>query len=143
MIGFDRSPYFIPHGFLVKLIFDPTQVNFEIITFNQNLGVIRRMDHDEQSKFMSEIELRSRNLTDKKFLQASWEDLCRTRTDEYWGRLAGYGRVMRELNHLFHFARFVSPSQAAVLLNLVRCSAHQEILETMLERMYRKRKPLF
>jgi hypothetical protein len=53
--------------------------------------------------------------------------------------LAGYGRILRELNRIFHFAGYVSPQQAANLLNLVRCVAHGEILEGMLERMYRKK----
>jgi poly-gamma-glutamate synthesis protein (capsule biosynthesis protein) len=139
LIGFDRSPDFDPHGFLVKLIPGPTGVNFELILYGHTQGVIRGMDPQEQKKFTAELEQRNRNLQDPKFLQASWEELCRRRTDEYWGRLANYGRVMRELNRMLHFARLISPGQAANLLNLVRCAAHREIVETMLERLHRKK----
>jgi poly-gamma-glutamate synthesis protein (capsule biosynthesis protein) len=139
LIGFDRSPHFDPHGFLVKLILGPAEVNFELVPYGHNQGVIRGLDLAEKDKFISELAQRSHKLQDKQFLQASWEELCRSRTDEYWGRLAGYGRVMRQLNRILHFSQFLSPGLAGNLLNLIRCTAHREILEEILERLYRKR----
>jgi poly-gamma-glutamate synthesis protein (capsule biosynthesis protein) len=139
LIGFDRSPHFDPHGFLVKLILGPAEVNFELVPYGHNQGVIRGLDLAEKDKFISELAQRSHKLQDKQFLQASWEELCRSRTDEYWGRLAGYGRVMRQLNRILHFSQFLSPGLAGNLLNLIRCAAHREILEEILERLYRKR----
>jgi poly-gamma-glutamate capsule biosynthesis protein CapA/YwtB (metallophosphatase superfamily) len=138
LIGFDRSPQFDPHGFLVKLVLDAAGVNFEIIPYGHTQGVIRKLDEAEKEQFIARLAQRSANLQDAQFLRASWEALCLSRMDEYWGRLAGYGLIMRAMNQVWHIARYISPQKTANLLNLVRCAAHREILETMLEHLYRK-----
>lgn len=116
-------------GFLVKLYLDQT-VQMSLIPYKQTSGgVVSRMTAVESEIFFSDLEQRNLVLNDAHALEGMWRDYCRLMQDSYYAQINGYARELRFLNRKLHLIQKVSSMRAAVLLNLVRCSAHREALE--------------
>jgi poly-gamma-glutamate synthesis protein (capsule biosynthesis protein) len=118
-------------GFIVKLELGHS-IQMSVITYRQlPSGGVRRMTKPENDVFVESLEQRNRLLHDPDALEREWRKHCRSLRDTYYARIKGYNRWFRILNGKFHFIEQINAGRAAILLNLVRCSAHREALETI------------
>ncbi|MDP8205234.1 MAG: CapA family protein [Candidatus Electryonea clarkiae] len=130
-----------PRGFLTKLTLYDDNTQMEIIPYTQipQEGV-RRMHRTEKERFISDLEERNKLLYDPDLLEDAWQRYCEKQTNYYIALLRGYGRYFRKLNSIFHLERFSSSKQVTSLLHLVRCEAHREVMQTILEQLYHKKR---
>jgi poly-gamma-glutamate capsule biosynthesis protein CapA/YwtB (metallophosphatase superfamily) len=118
-------------GYLAKLTVEHARVHFEPIPYVQGRGPgARRMDREQQTRFLADMEQKSRELQDGAFLRTRWTEHCRRKQDTYLAMLFGYSRLMHRLRRPL---LRVWPSEAAVrqALLLVQCEAHREVLNTI------------
>ena len=132
--GRDRAWY---EGFLVKLDLEKNQsARMEIVPYLQSEreAGVRKMGVEEERKFRSLIEARSRNLAEEGFVVQQWLDYCRKMKKQYLNGIQGYGRLLGRLNNKLHFPScFRSKKSYRKQLNHIRCESHREALLTILD----------
>jgi poly-gamma-glutamate capsule biosynthesis protein CapA/YwtB (metallophosphatase superfamily) len=103
-------------------------------------GGVERMSAPRRDVLLEEFHRRSREIVSASFVEDQWLAFCRERADSYLGMLRGYGRIRGKLNRITgHLRRTMSSADVALVCNLVRCEAHQEILVTLLEDLCHQR----
>ncbi|MDA3832994.1 MAG: CapA family protein [Spirochaetales bacterium] len=80
---------------------------------------------------------RSQHIVDKSFVECSWQDFCEAKQAHYLPLLLGLGRIVnfanRKVRNLIVNILY-SKRQLRTTMNLVRCEAHHEVVETILKR---------
>ena len=95
------------------------------------------MAADKAESFLSEFLRRSQKIGDKSFVQSSWQEFCEQKQAHYLPLLLGLGRIVNFVNRKVHnrlLSLLYTKRQYLVTLNLVRCEAHHEVVETILKR---------
>ena len=80
---------------------------------------------------------RSAMVTDIRFIETEWQKFCNSIEPLYLSMLYGHGLQINRLNRLLknNLVRLLySKWQLNVTNNLVRCDAHREVLETLLNK---------
>jgi hypothetical protein len=113
------------------------RVGVELIPYVQcreELGV-HLMVGEEAAEFSREIERLSATITDADALGDAWQDFCRGKQREYIAKLVASNRLADTL-----WSRGLLPvgllkKRALMLLNLVRCQSHRNVLIEVLEQI--------
>jgi len=126
----EPNPWY--EGYLAKLTVENSKVRFEAIPYVQSKARsgAQRMSKDEGEAFLSEMKRKSDQLGDSAFLSAHWVKHCRQKEDTYLGMLFGHSRLTRKLRKYLP-RTWHSEERARQALLLVRCEAHQEVLNTI------------
>lgn len=126
-------------GFAIRLWLGPDGMRrFEFAPFVQcrDEAVVRTDDRSENDEIMGGVEERSREILEDGRVAELWEEHCRRETLSYLTMLQGNRFHHRILGRLFGPAImrrwFPRGHSAQLLLNLVRCETHREVLETVL-----------
>jgi poly-gamma-glutamate synthesis protein (capsule biosynthesis protein) len=94
------------------------------------------MPAEQAQSFLHDWSERSRQSADAAFLQRSWYSFCRGQAAHYLPLLYGLGRtanyVNRKLRNRLVNALY-TPKRMRITCNLIRCEAHHEVLQTILE----------
>jgi poly-gamma-glutamate synthesis protein (capsule biosynthesis protein) len=93
------------------------------------------MVEEEAAEFSYEIEHLSATLADPDALADAWQGFCRGKQREYVAKLVAWNRVADTL-----WSRGLLPvgmlkKRALMLLNLVRCQSHRNVLIEVLEQI--------
>ncbi|MCC6126716.1 MAG: CapA family protein [Pirellulales bacterium] len=100
---------------------------------------LRRMPPDEERQFLTQLEKRSAEIEDPKFVAQRWNDFCRDREAAYLSALFGHNRFWYGLNKYSGFVkRLSSKRKLAATCNIVRCESHREALVTIFENLLSK-----
>ena len=73
---------------------------------------------------------------DEKQVVSRWQGFCKTQAAAYLPAICCWNRVLNKLNRIFNnllVKLFVRRAKKRVAMNLVRCDAHREVLQTVLE----------
>ena len=98
-------------------------------------GGIRLMDSNENQNLKNEIEQRSKKVYDPQFLEASWMKFCIQKESLYLPQYLGLNR------YFIHFNRWIQNKLISILYgekylrsshNIMRCEAHNEVIQTIL-----------
>lgn len=98
---------------------------------------IQLLKAEEAKDRRDEIIKKSESLTDKEFLQREWEAFCEKGRALYFPLLYGWGRVPNKLNRVFNNALIrllYSKKKQMITMNLIRCDAHREVVQTLFEK---------
>lgn len=126
-------------GFLVRLsIKDVRTAQMDLIPFiqsNEQAGA-RRMSMDEEAVFMQDLKVKSEQIREKDFVERNWLAFCSKKKHFYFSILRGHSGRFRKLNRITHFTdHLYSRNRLMQLLNVVRCEAHREVLQTILSEL--------
>ena len=126
-------------GYTVRLIISEN-IDFEIIPFeqgNEQPGVFR-LDEDEMVAFNKRIRYLNSVIADDIKLEEEFNRYVKTVTPMYDAYLEPYfGSVITALRKRKLFPRLMSPRKRMLLLNIIRCESHREVLLKMLEKSYK------
>ncbi len=103
----------------------------EIILMNET-------EKDEIKKIMYE---REKQIAEKYFIQESWNIFCELKKTLYLPQLFGKGRIFNKLNRIFNnllIKIMFTKQQHMITRNLVRCEAHNEVVQTILKNVEEK-----
>lgn len=126
-------------GFLVKLSLGAgVAARVDLVPYVQSddRPGARRMDRDEEKRFLHALWDRSAHMRQEGFVEEQWRQFCQGRRYRYFSLLRGHHSLLRRLNARTRFSDLLySRKGLTVLLNILRCETHHEILETMLQDM--------
>lgn len=87
-------------------------------------------------RVLDQLETESVKLTDDAFLSDSWKAFCRKQAPMYLAMTFGFGTNMNRLNRLLRnglIKLLYNQRELNVTHNIIRCDAHREVIETILE----------
>jgi len=110
-----------------KVDFLPTEINEEGLSFMDDISAKMRLQV---------LDSDSEKISDKKFIDESWLKFCKDKKALYLPLFFGLGRVPVHLNRLMKnklIKLFYSKKRRSTALNIIRCEAHNEVIQTILE----------
>ncbi len=123
-------------GFSVKLEFSD-KIDFEIIPLIQgsNYPGVFHLSNAQRSEFFKNIEELNHIIEDNDLLEAEFVKHCRDTYPMYEAFIEPrLGRVMTQMRRLGFFPKLVSRRKRLLLLNLIRCESHREVLVRLLKK---------
>jgi Bacterial capsule synthesis protein PGA_cap len=114
------------------------QATVEYLPIVADIAGIDLAPSDESGSILETFFERSKRIRDPEFINSSWRSFCKARQSHYLPQLLGLGRVLtfanRKLeNGIVHL--FYSRKRLRVIMNLIRCEAHHEIVQTVLQKI--------
>jgi len=92
----------------------------------------RLMEPGEARTGLAAVKQRSQGLQEEAYVKQKWEEYCAAREKGLLSQIHGHGNLLRRVHHRVGWLRTIySPEKRGVLLNLVRCESHREIIETI------------
>ena len=123
----------------VSLSADTKTVTYR--TFEATENGIRLASEEENEKRLTELKTESELLLQPEKIKDKWEEFCRKQQASYMPMLIGWNRVQNKLNRIFGnrlIKAFYSIKSQRVTMNLMRCDAHREVVQTILENNQKK-----
>ena len=90
-------------------------------------------------KILHNMKEASEKLSDSSFIKAQWEAFCDRQKNEYLPMSYAWGRVMNKLNRMVGgklLKLLTKRLDRRNAMNLLRCDAHREVLQTIMEKDY-------
>jgi hypothetical protein len=124
-------------GLLVKIVIDTESRIADVLLMPIHATVkgIDFMDVAQSTKLLSNLYLRSKNLSNEKFIKESWANFCSKKKEFYFPFLFGFNRYLIHLNRLTKNSivrLFYSKKRMHTSHNIIRCEAHNEVIQTLL-----------
>jgi poly-gamma-glutamate synthesis protein (capsule biosynthesis protein) len=123
-------------GMLVGLqVYRDRATEMRLIPFKQASGRagIEPMGDAETARLHQQLYERNARLLDADFLERVWRAFCRDKRRSYLGIVHGLGRRLRNLDaRLGILSPFFSKRHALMMLHMVRCESHREVMEQVL-----------
>ena len=130
-------------GFLIRLSLEPNaKPSMDIIPYTQSKAHVgaKRMDPEQETRFLRSLEERSTAISDRSFVLKEWAKYCDTQRNAYYGRLCRFSHFLGRLGATGVVAKaFASCADLPSIINVIRCEAHREALLHILEDDLRRR----
>ncbi|WP_224490274.1 CapA family protein [Robertkochia flava] len=140
VFGFREGDDSWNQGLVVKLNLVRDEIgitnNINLIPIQAANKGIRLIDKDNSKKLLKALFLRSSTLSDKEFIQTSWEHFCGKKKHLYIPWLFGFNRYLIHLNRISQNSivnLLFGKKQKAVSHNIIRCEAHNEVIQELLK----------
>lgn len=124
-------------GLLISLIVDKDTFNIEFIPTITIGNSVRLANEEERTKIISSLDLASQKIQDESFIIKQFELEAEKSISKYFSIILGMPRYIYIFNKLTKnkFLRlFYTNSKAMVLLNIIRCESHREMLVTSIRK---------
>ena len=125
------------YGLIVKLNLSKTNLKVEYdVLENKPDGSVSLVECEVRRKILESLELQSSKIHNPEFIESEWKKFCKERESLYMPLLLGFGKNTNRLNRLLGNAivrLLYNKRQLNVIHNIIRCDAHEEVLETILE----------
>ena len=122
-------------GMLVSIALseDKQEVCFRV--FEAQADGIRLLPEKDEAKRLQQLENDSKHLDDCDYIKRSWDAFCAKQEAEYYPMLLCWGRIRNKLNRMLdnRLASRIKKRNKMVTMNLIRCDAHREVVQTVLE----------
>jgi poly-gamma-glutamate synthesis protein (capsule biosynthesis protein) len=121
-------------GFVVRLLLDE-KIQFEIVPMKQGntLPGVFHLNDEEKLKFSQRLERLSQIISDDARLQDAFMAYCRSKKKMYESFLEpNFGTKVASLRARGFFPRLMKGRKRLLLLNLMRCESHREVLFDLL-----------
>ena len=137
LFGYRKGDDSWNHGLLAKLEVseDGIKVKYDVLETSKD-GSVGLASADVTKNVLSKMEEESAKLTDDFFLSESWKAFCRKQAPLYLAMTFGFGKNMNRLNRLLRngvIRLLYGHRELNVTHNIIRCDAHREVIETILE----------
>ena len=99
------------------------------------------MNESEKNVVSKAMKKRQKQITEKDFIHQSWNMFCESKKTLYLPQLFGQGRIFNKLNRILNnlpIKTMFTKQQQMITHNLVRCEAHNEVVQTILKNVKNK-----
>jgi len=110
--------------------------NIGYIPIEATYSGVKLMCGEKRSKLIEKMKTREKEITQKDFILNSWKKFCKSKESLYLPQLYGKGRIFNKLNRLLNnrlMKLFFSKKRFLITNNLIRCEAHNEVVQTILK----------
>lgn len=105
-------------------VFEAGEQGISFVSEEKNTARLQKMAKDSES------------LLDEAELKKKWDAFCAAQTPEYLPMLLCWGRIRGKINRIFQgkpVERLIGRRKKMIAMNLVRCDAHRDVVQTILE----------
>lgn len=124
------------NGLLAEITIDDTvTVTYIPITAKPDGEYVA--DPQTAQTILQNFESASAHITDPAFVQEQWTIFCQNHTAEYLPLQFAWGRITNKLNRMTNgrlMTLFTKRLARRNAMNLIRCDAHREVVQTILEK---------
>lgn len=125
------------HGLLAHIVVGNygVKVDYEVLETDKK-GFVSIASNDVSTRVMKDFDAESKKIQDSAFIKAEWKKFCQKQKALYLPLLYGLGTNSNRLNRLTHnklIDLLFSRRQKNITHNLIRCDAHREVVDTILE----------
>jgi len=132
-------------GFLVHLtIRAKGEATVTLIPFVQSDSAAgaRKMGPDAAAAFQEFMDGKAAAIADDEYVEQEWLRFCRDRQHGYLSALLGHNRMFRIANRRGLVTRLLHGRRALLQArNVLNCETHRDAVQTLLDDMYRERRP--
>ena len=130
-------------GLLIKLIFNDQleKPEIKLIPIHATRKGISRTEKIKASELLERVYERSTNINDAVYIKRKWMVFCSTKKTLYVPYLFGFGRYFIPLNRILKnilVTLFYSNRSIRTSHNIIRCEAHNEVINTILNNIKSK-----
>lgn len=127
------------YGYVIRLLLDDS-IDFQLIPLkqgNEKPGVFHLND-TETGIFREKINRLNQIIEDDRQLEVEFSKYCRSVSPMYEAYIEpNFGKYISFLRKRGLFPRFISKRKRMLLLNIIRCDSHRDVLTRMLEGLTR------
>lgn len=135
VFGYRKGNQAWNEGLIVSLEIDEdVQILYHLINATET-GIILVKSHISSVR-IGQMERESKNIVDDSFIEAEWKKYALSQKALALPLLYGKGRVLNKLNRILNnkiMNLLISKRKSMITMNLIRCEAHREVLQTILE----------
>lgn len=94
------------------------------------------MNEAERTNIKDIMSKRAKQISEKGFIELSWNIFCESKKTLYLPQLFGQGRIFNKLNRIFNnipIKTMFNKQKHMITHNLIRCEAHNEVVQTILK----------
>lgn len=138
LFGYRKGNNSWNQGLIVKIVIDAESKGAEVIFMpihatGQGIDFLSEV---ESKVLLDDIDARSRNLSNKLFIEDSWISFCDKKKEFYFPFLFGLNRYLIHLNRFtknYLVELLYSRKRMRTSRNVIRCEAHNEVVNTILD----------
>lgn len=138
IFGYRESNDSWNQGLLINIeLLENKKYNIDYKVLVNNLNKLEIASEKLQSQVMLDVQNRSKNLNDFSFIEENWIKFCQAQESTYLGYVLGFGKIVHKLNRVLRnliIRLIMNKKKYNILLNLIRCESHYEVLNTILKR---------
>lgn len=137
LFGYRKGDDSWNHGLLVRLDVaeNGVKVKYDVLETSED-SAVGLASEEGAERILNKFELESAKLSDEAFLNQSWKEFCRRNKASYLAMVLGFGTNANRVNRLLKnglVGLMYSRRELNVTHNIIRCDAHKEVLETILD----------
>ncbi|NYE03860.1 poly-gamma-glutamate synthesis protein (capsule biosynthesis protein) [Bacillus niacini] len=136
LFGYKSNSQTWNEGLLVRINLSDRETNVSYIPIKATkTNAVDLLDDSTVDDFMKRFNKRSTQILNSSFVKESWKSFCQSKQAEYLPMLFGHGRVVTAINKRVNniiIKFFYSNRRTRVVHNLIRCEAHNEVVQTSL-----------
>ncbi len=126
-------------GLLVQLIYDGESFSIELKLMRATENGLILADEESNNRRIEQFILDSKRICEEEYIIDSWKSFCEENRALYLAMLTGKSSAFNKINRLMNnrlLKQLYKPNKRMVSMNLIRCDAHKEIIQTLLENDY-------
>lgn len=123
-------------GLLVTVDLTEADKTVSYRAFEAGVNGICFVSEENNQEILQRMAKQSECLSDAAALKNQWDRFCHTQAPEYLPTLFCWGKVRGKLNRMLKgkpIKHLISRKRKMVAMNLVRCDAHRDVVQTILE----------
>lgn len=137
LFGYRKGNDVWNHGLLAKVTLTASgvDVKYDVLETKSD-GSVSMAPQNVAEKILDQLEKESAKLDDTQFLEDQWKTFCRKNAPSYLSMVLGLGVNANRLNRILRngiIKLLYSQRELNVTHNIIRCDAHREVMETILE----------
>jgi poly-gamma-glutamate capsule biosynthesis protein CapA/YwtB (metallophosphatase superfamily) len=135
LFGYKNNSASWNEALLVKVNLSNDAINVSYVPIEATPTGVDLMDSNKIQKFLKEFNQKSAQILQPAFIQKSWQSFCQSKQSEYLPMLFGHGRFITAVNKRVKniiMRTLYSNKKTRVVHNLIRCEAHNEVIQTAL-----------
>ncbi|WKA57758.1 CapA family protein [Planococcus shenhongbingii] len=130
-------------GLLVEItIIGAVKPQIRFILLNANADGVGLANENKAGERLRRMNEMSKALQHSEQVNALWEDFSHSHVSLYYSMLFGKGRIFNKINRLLknRLIDFLySDRERMLAMNMLRCDAHNEVIQTILKQNFRKK----
>lgn len=139
IFGYEKNNTEWNYGLLVKLRIYPEKMETSYIPIEAKEDGEYVLDEKRAKDIHDFLFTESVKVYDSEFILKEWERFCQSKKDAYFPMILAKGRIFNKMNRLLKgklIRLFINKKTIRVMMNLIRCDAHLEVIKTILESEY-------
>ena len=127
-------------GLIIQLKIEKC-ISIDLIPISAHEDGVHLLDPEASNLLLHRVRLNSKLIKKETWVKKSWVSFCSTQRNSYLPLQYGWNRVLIKLNKMSNgklLNSFVNGRKKMVSMNLVRCDAHREVINTILEEEFYK-----